>query len=198
MHVFYLVFSIRCKICKICRSLTLRQKVSVLTTAVLETFHAFYCLIRQSWTWGNHISSNDSKKRIPRDVMRENTMEKLLKVNPLWANTKLQTLVGLNAANIEKSFVFPDPLILALLFSHTCPRASLSGLENTCKIQKIFWFSPVLLWEMKLFFFKRKHKRAIISFHPQIIWIVLGYSSLNRTMGYFFLFGAPSKKAINR
>ena len=40
--------------------------------------------------------------------------------------------------NIEKSFVFPDPLILALLFSHTCPRASLSGLENTCGIQKIF------------------------------------------------------------
>ena len=71
--------------------------------------------------------------------------------------------------NIEKSFVFPDPLILALLFSHTCPRACISGLENTCEIQKIFRFSPVLLWEIELFFFKRKHKRATISFHPQII-----------------------------
>ena len=29
-----------------------------------------------------------------------------------------------------------------------------NGLENTCEIQKIFRFSPVLLWEMKLFFSK--------------------------------------------
>ena len=36
LHVFYSVFSIRCKICNICRSLTLWQKVSVLMTAVFE------------------------------------------------------------------------------------------------------------------------------------------------------------------
>ena len=61
LHVFYSVFSIRCKICKICRSLTLRQKVAVLLTAVFERFHAFHCLICQSWTWGNHLFSNNSK-----------------------------------------------------------------------------------------------------------------------------------------
>ena len=31
-------------------------------------------------------------------------MEKLLKVNPLWANAKLQMQVGLNAAEVEKKF----------------------------------------------------------------------------------------------
>ena len=41
LHVFFSVFSIRCKICNICRSLTLQQKVSVLMTAVFERFHAF-------------------------------------------------------------------------------------------------------------------------------------------------------------
>ncbi len=29
----------------------------------------------------------------------------------------------------------------------------------------------------EIIFFKRKHKRVTISFHPQIIWIVLGYSA---------------------
>ena len=48
LHVFYSVFSIRCKICKICRSLALRQKISGLMTAVFERFHAFHCLICQS------------------------------------------------------------------------------------------------------------------------------------------------------
>ena len=104
LHVFYSVFSIRCKICKICRSLALRQKVSVLMTAVFERFHAFHCLICQSWTWGNHLFSNDSKKTIPWNVMTENTMEKLLKVNPLWANAKLQMPVGLNAAIKTETF----------------------------------------------------------------------------------------------
>ena len=97
LHDFYSVFSIRCKTCKICRSLTLRQNVSVLMTAVFERLHAFHCLICQSWTWGNHLFS-DSKKTIPWNVMTENTMEKLIKVNPLWSNAKLQMQVGLNAA----------------------------------------------------------------------------------------------------
>ena len=33
----------------------------------------------------------------------------------------------------------------------------------------------------EIIFFKRNHKRATIYFHPQIIWIVLGYSSLYYT-----------------
>ena len=41
-----------------------------------------------------------SKKTIPWNVRTENTMEKILKVNPLWANAKLPILVGLNAAMI--------------------------------------------------------------------------------------------------
>ena len=96
-HVFYSVSSLHYKISKFCRSLALRQKVSVLMTASFERFHAFYCLIYQSWTWGNHTFSNDSKKTIPWNAMTENTMQKLLKVNPLWADAKLQMLVGLNA-----------------------------------------------------------------------------------------------------
>uniref|UniRef100_A0A7M5VDR9 Uncharacterized protein n=1 Tax=Clytia hemisphaerica TaxID=252671 RepID=A0A7M5VDR9_9CNID len=48
LHVFYSVLSIDCKICKICHRLALRQKVSVLMTAVFEKFHAFHCLICQS------------------------------------------------------------------------------------------------------------------------------------------------------
>ena len=84
-HVFYSVFSIRYKFSKFCRSLALRQKVSVLMTAVFDRFYAFHCLNRQIWTWGNHIFSNDSKKTIPWNVRTENIMEKLLKVNPLWA-----------------------------------------------------------------------------------------------------------------
>ena len=103
MHVFYSVFSIRCKICKICRSLALRQEISVLMIGVLERFHAFHCLI---WSWGSHLFRNDSKKTIPwrtvnTTVKTENTMEKLLQVNPLWANAKLQTQVGLNAATTQ-------------------------------------------------------------------------------------------------
>ena len=55
----------------------------------------------QSWTGGNHLFRNDSKNTIPWNVMTENTIEKLLKVNPLWVNAKLPILVGLNAANVE-------------------------------------------------------------------------------------------------
>ena len=33
--------------------------------------------------------------------MTENTMEKVLKVNPLWANAKLQIPVGLNAGFVN-------------------------------------------------------------------------------------------------
>ena len=106
LHVFNSVFSIRCKICKICRSLTLRQNVSVLMTAVFERLHAFHCLICQSWTGGNHLFRNDSKKTIPWNVRTENTMEKLLKVNPLWANAKLPIPVGLNAASIGITLTF--------------------------------------------------------------------------------------------
>ena len=93
LHVFYSVFSIRYKICKFCRILTLRQKVSVLMTAVFEILHAFHCLIRQSWTWGNHLFNNNSKKMIPWNVTIENTMERLLKIESLWANAKCQMQV---------------------------------------------------------------------------------------------------------
>ena len=41
-------------------------------------------MICQSWTLGNHLLSNDSKKMIPWNVTTENTMERLLKLNPLW------------------------------------------------------------------------------------------------------------------
>ena len=96
---FLFNFSKRCKICKIRRRLALRQTFLVLMTALFDRFHVFIVWSVKSWTGGNHLFSNNSKKTIPWNVMTENTMEKLLKVNPLWGNAKLQILVGLNAAN---------------------------------------------------------------------------------------------------
>ena len=43
----------------------------------------------------------------------------------------------------EKSSVFPYPLILALLFSRTCPPACISGLENTRNTKDFSIFSCV-------------------------------------------------------
>ena len=39
---------------------------------------------------------------IPWNVTTEKTMEKLLKLNPLWANARCQMQVGLNAATVYK------------------------------------------------------------------------------------------------
>ena len=100
LHVFYLVFSIRCKICKICRSLALRQKVSVLMTAVFERFHAFHCLIRQSWAWGNNLFRYDDslkchdRKYNGKAIKSESLMSKCQITNVSWSklSQKCQSL----------------------------------------------------------------------------------------------------------
>ena len=53
-------------------------------------------------------------------------------------------------------------------------RARISGSGNT----KDFSIFSCDALGNEIIFFRRKHKRATISFHPQIICIVFGYSSL--------------------
>ena len=59
---------------------------------------------------------------IPWHVTTENTMERLLKLNPLWANAKCQMQVGLNAAivweNLENfsHFCLFDDVLFAIIF----------------------------------------------------------------------------------
>ena len=44
--------------------------------------------------------------------MTEKKKEKLLKVNPFWANAKLQMPVGLNAGEVEKKLTVQTALLM--------------------------------------------------------------------------------------
>ena len=90
------VLSILYKIFKFCRSSRLRQAVRGLMTEFSERFPSFHCLRCQTLMWGNRLFCNDVEKMIPWRVAKKNTMEKLLKPNPLCINAKLQMPVYVN------------------------------------------------------------------------------------------------------
>ena len=108
LHVFHSVFSILYKICKFCRSSRLRQAVRGLMTEFSERFPSFHCLRCQTLMWGNRLFCNNVEKMIPWRVAKKNTMEKLLKPNPLCINAKLQMPVYVNG---------PIPLLLFFFFN---------------------------------------------------------------------------------